>query len=127
MPKSLYAHTHMLRYMHAQPCSECVCVILKFAPHEAPVLQTSQGNHMQRTFPFYYPDSILVFWKLFVGFASDGGDSNTETAPCLGTSHLTKEGHTPLPNHRTAKLLQLRLSGSVYCFSHLRCALIFHL
>ena len=42
---------------------------------------------------FHYPDSILVFLKLFVGFASDGGDSNTETAPCLGTSHLTREGH----------------------------------
>ena len=76
---------------------------------------------------FYYPDPILVFWKLFVGFASDGGNSNTETAPCLGTSHLTKEGHTPLPNHRTTKLLQLRLSGSVYCFSHLKCTLICHL
>lgn len=76
---------------------------------------------------FYYPDSILVFWKLFVGFASDGGDSKTETVPCLGTSPLTKEGRTPLPNHRTAELLQLRPSGSVYCFSHLKCALICHL
>lgn len=76
---------------------------------------------------FYYPDSIVVFWELFVGFAGDGGDGNTEMAPCLGTSHLTKEGHTPLPNHRTPKLLQLRLSGSVYCFPPLKCALICHL
>ena len=54
--------------MHAQPCSVCVCVILKFAPQlsrdsdpkthisinlssdEAQVLQTSQGNHMKRIF-----------------------------------------------------------------------------
>ena len=103
----------------------------KSSPHGmlwASKTSLAQWKKKKKRFDFILlPRCYCGFLGIVRGFASDGGDGNTEMAPCLGTSHLTKEGRTPLPNHRTPKLLQLRLSGSVYCFPHLKCALICHL